>query len=295
MRIGIGLPFLDGDGDVHDYQSLATCARWIEEAGFNGIWMGDASFRGLATWPDPFLWLLAAAAATQRVELGTAIYQIPLRNPVATAQRMLTIHGLSGGRFSAGVGPGSNERGFAAVGKPFEERNRIFREYMTTIRELCDGKAVGDADLAPWPEIVGGPRFLLGAWHGSTMLRTAATAYDGWLSSAGRTTVKTMVDAIKRYRDEGGKRAIVASCSADLGAEGVSMSDDDPFNLRCSPAEAADRLAWVAELGYDDILINIRDSSRERQFDSALRQDRLLELRSIFEPAPEPIGALVHG
>lgn len=48
--------------------------------------MGDASFRRLATWPDPMMWLLAAGAATSRIEVGTAIYQVPLRPPVDLAQ-----------------------------------------------------------------------------------------------------------------------------------------------------------------------------------------------------------------
>ena len=68
LRIGIGLPFVREDGAPHDLASLGERVRWIEEAGFSSVWMGDASFRDLATWPDPFLWMAAAAAATRRVE-----------------------------------------------------------------------------------------------------------------------------------------------------------------------------------------------------------------------------------
>ncbi len=72
-------------------------ARWIEEAGLDAAWMGDASFRRLATWPDPMMWLLTVGAATSRIEVGTAIYQVPLRHPVDLAQQFLTMRALLGG------------------------------------------------------------------------------------------------------------------------------------------------------------------------------------------------------
>lgn len=291
MRIGIGLPFLTHGGDPHDIASLGTRARWIEEAGFSGIWMGDASFRDLATWPDPFLWLLGAAVATERVELGFAAYQLPLRNPVDTAQRALTLQALSGDRFSAGVAPGSTPLAFAAVGENFEGRFSKFSRDIDTVRRLCRGERVGDADLAPWQQVRGGPRFLLAAWHGGRNLERAAREYDGWLCSAARTTVGTIVDGLARYRDLGGRRAVVASCTADLAARGVPMGKDDPFHLRCSPEEAEDRLAWLADLGFDDVLITIRDSRTPGLFDSDLQRDDLLRLRELYEPAPPYPGA----
>ncbi|MCU1415202.1 MAG: Coenzyme F420-dependent N10-methylene tetrahydromethanopterin reductase-like protein [Microbacteriaceae bacterium] len=284
LRIGIGLPFTDGAGDPHDAASLGERARWIEEAGFSGIWMGDASFRGLATWPDPWLWMAAAAAVTSRVELGFAALQLPLRHPVDNAQRLMTLQTLSDGRLSAGVAPGSTAAGFEAMGESFEGRFAKFQADMTTIRALNHGEEVNGADLSPWP-VVPQPRFLLAAWAGGKMLERAVTEYDGWLCSAGRTTVKTIVEGLKRYRDLGGERALVASCSADLTARDVPMGDDDPFSLRCSPEEAADRLAWIADQGFDDILINIRDGRSPGPFDSDLEHDKLLELRSLYEPA----------
>src|SRR4051812_34343736 len=170
LRIGIGLPFLDQDGSPHDIASLGERARWIEEAGFSGIWMGDASFRDLATWPDPFLWMLGAAAATERVELGFAALQLPLRNPVDNAQRLLTLQALSNDRLSAGVAPGSTSMAFDMVGMPFEGRFAKLRHDMDVIRKLGKGERVGDAHLNPWERFRPGPRFLLAAWGGGTML-----------------------------------------------------------------------------------------------------------------------------
>jgi len=288
LRIGIGLPFVDANGEPHDAAGLGERARWIEEAGFSGIWNGDASFRDLATWPDPFLWMVVAAGATERVELGFAALQLPLRHPVDNALRLATLNALARGRISAGVAPGSSRQGFdmMGMGDEFEGRFKRFHADMDTIRALCRGEQVGDAWLNPWEQWRSGPRFMLAAWAGGRMLERAVAEYDGWLCSAARTTVGTIVDGLKRYRDLGGTRALVASTQCDLTGTRRPMEQDDPFNLVCSPAEAADRLAWLEELGFDDVLVNVADGRDVGPFKGDLDKDRLLELRAVFEPAP---------
>ena len=81
------------------------------------------------------------------------------------AQRFLTMHGLTGGRFSAGVGAGSTEQDYAASGVDFTRRFRMLKENLELIRRLCRGEQVGEADLHPWPATLGGPRILIGSWY----------------------------------------------------------------------------------------------------------------------------------
>ncbi len=288
MRIGIGLPFVDGGGNVHSAVTLGERARMVEDLGFDAVWMGDAAFRRMSTWPDPLLWLLSAARATERIEVGTAVYQVPLRNPVVVAQRILAFEALAPGRLLFGVGPGSTERAFDAVGASFEGRWKDFHADLRVIRDLCDGATVGAADLAPPAEIRGGPRFLLGAWFGGRNLRRAAEEHDGWLSSAKHTKVGNMADAIARYRDLGGTRAMIATCGIDLRAPGGRLSDDDPFSLACPPAEAVDRLAWVVGLGYDDLILHVRERG-QGVFDSDLVHDTLAEIREVLKPDTVPV------
>lgn len=286
MRVGVGLPIVDGRGAPHDAITLAERARWIEDAGFSGIWNGDASFRDLATWPDPFLWMVVAAGATEHVELGFAALQLPLRHPVDNANRLFTLHALSNGRLSAGVAPGSTQQGFDMMGMPeaFQGRFKRFNDDIATVRALCRGERVGEAWLNPWEQLRPGPRFLLAAWAGGTMLQRAVDHYDGWLCSAARTTVGTIVDGLKRYRDLGGTRAVVASTKCDLTGERAPMERDDPFNLVCSPDEASDRLHWLEDLGFDDVLVNVADG-RSKPFAGDLVRDRLFELRDVYDPA----------
>jgi alkanesulfonate monooxygenase SsuD/methylene tetrahydromethanopterin reductase-like flavin-dependent oxidoreductase (luciferase family) len=241
-------------------------ARAVEQAGFDGIWIGDTIGRR-RLFPDPFAWLSVAAAATANIELGTAILQIPLRNPVELSKRLLSLHALAQGRFTLGAGAGSNEVDFAAVGVDFSQRFRLLTEYLATIRSLCNGERVGDADLTPWPGVIGGPRIVIGAWGSGIWVPRAARDYAGWMASGSRTGYQTMADGLKRYRDAGGKRAIVSTIDIDLtgtsGPLGQPLPNEESFSLVCKPEIAAERMQRVADLGYDDILLRTQDRSPE--------------------------------
>jgi alkanesulfonate monooxygenase SsuD/methylene tetrahydromethanopterin reductase-like flavin-dependent oxidoreductase (luciferase family) len=261
MRIGIDVPPHDEDGHILDLKGIMRRAKMIEAADLDGIWNGDASYyRGRYTEVDPLLWMLATAAGTESIEIGLTVYQVPLREPVDLAQRLMTMQALTRGRFTCGVGAGSTYQGaFEAVGVSYEDRFRIFNEKMDVIRRLLDGEQVGPAVLPGWPESKGGPPFVLGAWHSEISLKRAVSEYDGWMSSSGMTNIKVMTEGIKRYRDLGGQRAMTTTCRIDLRAPSTRLDEDAGFNLVCGPEEATERLHRVAELGFDDICLRFVD------------------------------------
>lgn len=261
MRIAINMPLKDANGVPLDSAGIIARARMVEAAGLDGIWMGDGISPGM-TRPDPLMWLLVACAATEHLEVGTSIFQVPLRNPVELAQRFLTLQALTRGRFTVGIGAGSTRSNHESVGTDFEQRFAKLKSDMDVIKRLCNGETVGNANMNPWPEVKGGPRFVVGAWYSGIWLKRAAQEYDGWMSSAGRTNLKTVADAIKRYRDLGGKRAMVSTCAVDLTAPTTELKDDESFHLRCGPEEATRRLQVLADLGYDDILLVKADHTR---------------------------------
>jgi hypothetical protein len=298
MRLALNMPLLDRDGAALDAAGIQRRAAAMEEAGFDGIWLGDSFSPGM-TRPDPLMWLLVAAAATTRIEVGTSILIVPLRDPVELAQRLLTLQQLTGGRFTVGVGSGSTASNYAALGRDFDARFRQLKSDLEVIRALCRGERVGEAFLNPWPTAVPGPPVVIGAWHSGIWLKRAVEQYDGWMCSAGRTSLRTMKEAIKRYRDLGGKRAIISSCMIDLTAPTTPMGDDDPFHLRCDPVAAADRLHRVAELGFDDVLLVKTDHARSRTlhggpeagrtlsiYESDYGDEELPLIRSLLEPDP---------
>lgn len=256
MRLGINLPSRRADGTPLSMAEVLARARQIEEAGFDSIWIGDTVHRGHHVSPDPLMWLLAAATVTQRIELGVSVLQVPLREPFELAQRLVTMHVLTGGRFSLGVGAGSTKADFDAVGVDYDERFKLLTKYLPILRRLCNGEQVGSASLKPWAMPGGGPRMLIGSWASGPWVVRAAREYDGWLAS-GRYTpgMKGLAEGINRYRDAGGRRALIATVHVDLSAPTKPLAEDGSFDLLCGPAEAAVRLRRVAELGYDDVLL----------------------------------------
>jgi alkanesulfonate monooxygenase SsuD/methylene tetrahydromethanopterin reductase-like flavin-dependent oxidoreductase (luciferase family) len=255
VRLGISLPTRQSDGRAPTIAQIMQRAKAIEDIGFDGIWMGDSVGRVARPVPDVLVWLVAAAAATEHVELGTTILQVPLRHPVELAQRLMSVHALCGGRFSAGLGSGSTRADFDAVGVPYEDRFKILATAMPTIRRLCAGEQVGDANLYPWPDTAGGPPILIGSWHSGLWVRRAAREYDGWIASGFFTSFNQMKEGIERYRDAGGTRALVSTITVDLHQPTTPFDPDGRFHLECEPAEAAARLQRLADIGYDDALL----------------------------------------
>ena len=256
MRLGINLPSRRADGSPLPLADVLEHARKIEDAGFDGIWIGDTVYRGHHVSPDPLLLLLAAATATKRIELGIAVLQLPLREPFELAQRLITMNALTGGRFTLGVGAGSTKADFDAVGVDYAGRFKLLSKYLPILRRLLNGEQVGTASLKPWAVPQGGPRLLIGSWSSGPWVVRAAREYDGWLAS-GRYTrgMAGLVEGIKRFRDAGGKRALVANVHTDLSVPTTPLAADGSFNLLCTPTEAAARLARLGELGYDDVLL----------------------------------------
>lgn len=95
IKFGLGSYY----GSARD---TAECARLAEEAGWDGLFIGDA------IWcVDPMISLTAAAMVTSRIRLGTMIIPAPLRRPWKLASESAALDNLSGGRLILGLGAGA--------------------------------------------------------------------------------------------------------------------------------------------------------------------------------------------
>ncbi|GAB3450838.1 LLM class flavin-dependent oxidoreductase [Actinophytocola sediminis] len=192
LRIGYLLPTRDQAvlGD-HDPGRLVAQARRAEELGLDSVWAGDSP----VTRPraDPLLLLAAAAQATERIMLGTAVLLPALRHPILLAHQLATLDRLSAGRVIAGMGAGfpnlSTHAQFTAVGIDFASRVGRMAESIDAMRLLWSGEPVSyrgrhvafaDVRLEPAPARPGGPPVWL-AGSGAPVLRRVARLADGWL------------------------------------------------------------------------------------------------------------------
>lgn len=254
MRLGIALTTLSPDGNALTGEAMIATARLIERVGFDSLWSFDAIGRGFML-PDPLIAVSVAATATARIEVGTCVLQVPLRRPVELAHRILTAHLVCQGRLALGVGAGSTQADFDAIGLDYTQRMRAFEDALSLMRRLWQGEHVGAANLTPWPVTMGGPPLLIGSWGGKRWIPRAAQEFDGWIASAAMTSFTTLADGIQRYRAAGGKRAIVTNIAVDLEAPTTDLEDEAPFHLHCAPEVAAARLQRLVDIGFDDAIV----------------------------------------
>src|SRR5919198_1960030 len=116
--------FLASASAVVDARALAESARKAEALGYSALVITDHLLGQLA--PVPFL--ATVAAATQRLRIGTFVFNNALRHPAVLAQDLASLDVLSGGRLEFGVGAGWNRAEYDAIGIAFDHaRTRVER------------------------------------------------------------------------------------------------------------------------------------------------------------------------
>jgi probable F420-dependent oxidoreductase len=156
--------------------------RRAERLGFDAIWSGDHIIMHSPIM-DVMTVLATVAAITTRIKLGTAVYLMPLRHPVATAKQVTSLDLLSNGRFIFGVGVGGEiVREFEAVGVPVHERGRRTDEGLEILTRVLsednvtyEGKhyQIHNVTLAPRPRQQPYPPIWVGGRSEAALRRTA--------------------------------------------------------------------------------------------------------------------------
>src|SRR3954452_16664852 len=180
-------------------QSFARLTRAVDAARDCGLAAVSANdhFLFRAPWLDGPTALAAVIDRSGAMELATTVALVALRGPVPLAKTLAALDLLSDGRVIAGVGPGSSERDYGAVGVPYEERWQRFDEAVALLRSLLGGDPppethlhylVPESRLAPAPRRPGGIPLWIGSWGSKAGLWRVARLGDGWLASAYNTT-----------------------------------------------------------------------------------------------------------
>jgi len=244
FRFGVQLNHLPADG-------WADAVRRIEAWGYSTVFFPDH----FGTQWEPTAALAAIAAVTQRLHVGTLVYDVDYRHPVVLAKAAATIHLLSGGRHEFGIGAGWMETDYREAGMPYDrpgvriqrlgEALEIIRSMWTQERTSFSGKHyqitnIAQAALLPAgerPRILiggGGPRLLALAGRYADIVGINPTLVEG------RVTPQTPADlAPERVREKTNwVREAAARAGRDPDAlEFNSLSfvlavSDDPKPLR---------------------------------------------------------------
>jgi probable F420-dependent oxidoreductase len=108
--LGIAAP------SILDGRQLAGYARRAESMGYSALVMPDH----LVDQHAPIPVLATIAAATERLRIGTFVFNAELRHPAVLAQDLASLDVLSAGRLEVAIGAGWNRPEYDAIGLPFE-------------------------------------------------------------------------------------------------------------------------------------------------------------------------------
>jgi probable F420-dependent oxidoreductase len=213
---------------------------------------------------DPFVALAMAAAATERLVIGTGICLVAQRDPILTAKAVATLDTQSGGRFVFGIGFGWNADEIEAHGVDMKRRRDIAREHVLAMKALWtddvasfDGEFVHLAPSWSWPKPAADrPPILIGGAPGPKLLAAVAEYADGWIPIGGA-GVRAAMEELERACEARGR---------------------DPKSLSIVPfgtVPDAGKLEYYASIGIEEVVLRLAGGTRDTVLP---KLDRLAEL-----------------
>lgn len=254
MDVGIGLPnAVPGTSGAQ----LIEWARRADDRGFSSLGTID---RVLYDNYEVLVALAGAAAVTERIGLCTSVLLGPLReNEVELAKQALSVHALSGGRLTLGIGLGGREDDYEISGLETKGRGKRLDEMLERIQEVWADDRIG-------PSIEGAPHLVVGGAADASFAR-AARFGEGWIAGG---------SPPGEYAETAAK---VKAAWAEAGREGeprlmslayFALGDNAEQDAR---AYLSDYYAWLGEEVAGYIVAGAaKDAETVRQYVSAFEE-----------------------
>jgi probable F420-dependent oxidoreductase len=242
VHFGVILPNYGKDSSPDGIRRVAEAA---EELGFDSVWatehiiVGPEGVDPYGRLYEPLVTLGWIAGWTERIGLGTSIVILPLHHPMYLAKQVATLQELSGGRFTLGVGMGSQRDEFQFMGVELKRRGRRADETIRLMRALWNGErefygeywsfenATAEPHPSPQPEI----------WVGGSSERATRRALelgDVWHPSRG-----SDANHVRRVKEEHPKLRVIPRTSPErvesmleAGAAGAVVTFADEVAMR---------------------------------------------------------------
>ena len=125
MRLGLNLGYWGAGNDANNLK----LAQEADRLGYSVAWAAEAYGSDV---PTVLAWV---AAQTERIDVGSAVFQIPARTPAMTAMTAATLDTLSGGRFRLGLGVSGPQVSEGWYGVKFDKPLARTREYVEIVRK----------------------------------------------------------------------------------------------------------------------------------------------------------------
>jgi probable F420-dependent oxidoreductase len=285
-------------------------ARHLEESGYDGVWAAETSH-------DPFLTVTMAAAATERVDVGTGIAVAFARNPMSLATLGHDLQVLSEGRFILGLGSQVQahiDRRFSMPwSKPAERMKEmvdalhaIWASWNEAVPLSFEGQFYRHTLMPPFfnpgPSPFGPPRVFL-AGIGPRMIEVAGEVGDGFLCH-GFTTASYLSASVLPALERGLARRDRVRADIEMTAPGFVVTGRDEDEMVRSAAGVRRQLAFYGSTpayrpvlehhGWGDLQGELHQMARQGRWDEMgdLIEPEMLEAFAVIGP-PDAIAGLV--
>jgi probable F420-dependent oxidoreductase len=208
VRFAISIPQYARDSRFDEVAFRAHLRR-VEALGlFESAWVQEQVI-GAAGSLAPLETLTYAAACSEQLRLGCAVFVLPLHNPLHLAKAIGSLDCLSNGRVEVGVAAGGRGRPFGAFGVDADRPVARFNEALAlmkacwTEREInFDGQSwkLQGASMEPKPVQKPHPP----VWFGGSApagMRRAVRHGDGFMGAGSQTTAQ-FAEQVKVVREE---------------------------------------------------------------------------------------------
>ena len=259
-------------------EQVLEWARRAEQAGFSSLGTLDR-----LVYPnyESLVALGAVAAVTDRIGLMTGVLLLPYRqNAALVAKQAATVHRLSGGRLTLGVGLGSREDDYEASGLTTSGRGRRMDEMLDRITRLWGGEKAGFAG-GVGPDVSQDRPGLIVGGGADASFRRAAQYGDGWMMGGGPPdrfpgSVEKLLAAWREHGREGEPRRLALQYFA-LGDDPEGATRDSIGHYYASAGAYAEQAVATTAKGDDEV------RERVRQFEEAGADELIL-----FPASPDP-------
>jgi alkanesulfonate monooxygenase SsuD/methylene tetrahydromethanopterin reductase-like flavin-dependent oxidoreductase (luciferase family) len=202
MQVGLMFP------PSHDPAEAGPLARRAERQAFDFFACGEHVFFHCPV-PNAFVTLAAAAGATERIRLLSAVTILPMYPAALAAKMVATLDRVSSGRFDLGVGVGGEYPAeFEAVGIPVAERGKRADKALELFERLFVGdpvsfddrsSTVGAQRLDPLPIQRPRPPVWIGGRRRLAAMRRAGRYGDVWMPYL--VTPRMLAEGLTRVRE----------------------------------------------------------------------------------------------
>jgi probable F420-dependent oxidoreductase len=244
-------------------------AAAVEDRGFESLFFPEhthipASRR--SPWPggadlpkeywhthDLFVALMAAAAATKTLKIGSGICLLVERDPITTAKEVSTLDFLSRGRMIFGIGGGWNAEEMENHGTVFKTRWKLLRERVLAMKEIwTQDEAEFQGEMVRFDKI----------WsHPKPVQKPHPPIYLGTHTPKGRQRV---VDYCNGWIPIGQRVPDIVDGIADLHerARAAGKRPED-FPVTVFAAADPDSLAKLADAGVERVVLWLPPAAKE--------------------------------